>query len=150
MFPGIGTVINVVAIICGGSIGVLVGNRLSVKTRTLTTDVLGLVTLLGAASALMPMWSSQFRLAFPSGWPLLVILGSLLVGGLIGSALKLEEKLDSLESRSIENNKMISDIKSMVQTVVNKRNDKILSWGVGIIIALGGVIGWFITHYVIK
>ena len=62
----------------------------------------------------------------------------------------LEEKLDSLESRSIENNKMISDIKSMVQTVVNKRNDQIISWGVGIIIALGGVIGWFITHYVIK
>jgi uncharacterized protein YydD (DUF2326 family) len=62
----------------------------------------------------------------------------------------LEEKLDSLESRSIENNKMISDIKSMVQTVVNKRNDQIISWGAGIIIALGSVIGWFITHYVIK
>jgi uncharacterized protein YydD (DUF2326 family) len=62
----------------------------------------------------------------------------------------LEEKLDSLENRSIENNKMISDIKSMVQTVVNKRNDQIISWGLGIIVALGGVIGWFITHYVIK
>jgi hypothetical protein len=62
----------------------------------------------------------------------------------------LEEKLDSLEARSIENNKMIADIKSMVQTVVNKRNDQIISWGVGIIIALGSVIGWFITHYVIK
>jgi hypothetical protein len=62
----------------------------------------------------------------------------------------LEEKLDSLECRSIENNKMISDIKSMVQTVVNKRNDQIISWGLGIIIALGGVIGWIITHYVIK
>jgi hypothetical protein len=62
----------------------------------------------------------------------------------------LEEKLDSLEARSIENNKMIADIKSMVQTVVNKRNDQIISWGVGIIIALSGVIGWFITHYIIK
>lgn len=62
----------------------------------------------------------------------------------------LEEKLDSLEARSIENNKMISDIKIMVQAVVNKRNDQIISWGVGIIIALAGVIGWFITHYVIK
>jgi uncharacterized membrane protein YqgA involved in biofilm formation len=96
MFPGIGTVINVIAIISGGFIGVLVGNRLSLKTRTLTTDVLGLVTLLGAASALVPMWSSQFLTAFPKGSPLLVVLGSLLIGGLIGSALKLEEKLDSL------------------------------------------------------
>ena len=62
----------------------------------------------------------------------------------------LEEKLDSLENRSIENNKMIADIKSMVQTVVNKRNDQIISWGLGIIVTLGGVIGWFITHYGIK
>ena len=62
----------------------------------------------------------------------------------------LEEKLDSLEARSIENNKMISDIKIMVQAVVNKRNDQIISWGLGIIVALGGVIGWFITHYLIK
>ena len=62
----------------------------------------------------------------------------------------LEEKLDSLEARSIENNKMIADIKGMVQTVVNKRNDQIISWGVGIIVALGGVIGWLLTHYVIK
>ena len=96
MFPGIGTVINVVTIIAGASIGVLVGNRMSIKTRVLLTDVLGLVTLLGAASALMAMWSSRFNLAFPKGWPLLVVLGSLLIGGLAGSALQLEDKLDTL------------------------------------------------------
>jgi hypothetical protein len=62
----------------------------------------------------------------------------------------LEEKLDSLEAKSIESNKMISDIKSMVQTVVNKRNDQIISWGLGIIVALGGVVGWLVTHYVLK
>jgi hypothetical protein len=62
----------------------------------------------------------------------------------------LEEKLDSLEARSIENNKMISDIKIMVQAVVNKRNDQIISWGLGIIVALGGVIVWFVTHYIVK
>ena len=58
----------------------------------------------------------------------------------------LEEKLDSLEARSIENNKMISDIKSMVQTVVNKRNDQIISWGVGIIVTLVGALGWSAAH----
>lgn len=62
----------------------------------------------------------------------------------------LEEKLDSLETRSIENNKMISDIKGMVQTVVNKRNDQIISWGLGIIAILSGTVGWLLTHYVIK
>ncbi|TRZ56336.1 MAG: DUF554 domain-containing protein [Streptomycetaceae bacterium] len=95
MFPGIGTLINVVGIISGASIGVVIGNRMGVKTRTLLTDVLGLVALLGAASALIPMWSEGFSTAFPKGWALLVILGSLLIGGLIGSALDLESRLDS-------------------------------------------------------
>ena len=96
MFPGIGTLINVFTIIAGASIGVLVGNRMTSKTRVLLTDVLGLVTMLGAASALIAMWSPQFISAFPKGWPLLVVLGSLLIGGLIGSALQLENKLDGL------------------------------------------------------
>jgi uncharacterized membrane protein YqgA involved in biofilm formation len=52
--------------------------------------------LLGAASALIPLWSRRYVDAFPQGWSLLVILGSLLLGGLIGSALKLENKLDSM------------------------------------------------------
>lgn len=95
MFPGIGTVINVVTIIGGASIGVLVGNRMGSKTRVLLTDVLGLVTLLAAASALSPMWSLRFTAAFPKGWALLVVLGSLIIGGLIGSALALEDKLDA-------------------------------------------------------
>ncbi|TRZ72473.1 MAG: DUF554 domain-containing protein [Streptomycetaceae bacterium] len=96
MFPGIGTVINIATIIGGASIGVLVGNRMSDKTRVLLTDVLGLVTMLGAASALVAMWSPQYLSAIPKGWPLLVVLGSLLIGGLIGSALQLENKLDAL------------------------------------------------------
>ena len=62
----------------------------------------------------------------------------------------LEEKLDSLEAKSSETNKMVSDIKGMVQTVVNKRNDQIISWGLGIIVALGSAIGWLVTHYIIK
>jgi uncharacterized membrane protein YqgA involved in biofilm formation len=99
MFPGIGTLINIVMIISGASIGVLVGNRMGIRTRILLTDVLGLVVLVSAASALIPMWSSQYTSAFPQGWALLVILGSLLIGGLIGSALDLESKLDDLGER---------------------------------------------------
>ena len=96
MFPGAGTLINVLTIISGASLGVLVGNRMNSRTRTLLTDVLGLVTLLGAGSALIPLWSDRYVQALPKGWTLLVILGSLLIGGLIGSALKLEDRLDKL------------------------------------------------------
>lgn len=96
MFPGVGTLINIFTIITGASLGVLVGNRMNSKTRTLLTDVLGMVTLLGAGSALIPLWSERYINALPKGWTLLVVLGSLLIGGLVGSAFRLEEKLDSL------------------------------------------------------
>lgn len=96
MFPGVGTIINIITIISGASLGVLVGNKMPIRTRTLLTDVLGLVTLLGAASALIPLWSSRYTEALPQGWTLLVVLGSLLIGGLIGSALRLENRLDAL------------------------------------------------------
>jgi len=95
-FPGLGTLINVVTIIGGAAFGVLIGSRVSEKLRDLVTDILGLVTLLAAASALIPLWSSEYISALPKGWTLLCVLGSLLIGALIGSALHLEEKLEVL------------------------------------------------------
>ncbi|MEY3430445.1 MAG: hypothetical protein RJB30_377 [Actinomycetota bacterium] len=93
MFPGIGTVINVIAIIIGSFVGKLGGNLLPERTRTLITDVLGAVTLLGAASALMALWDEEMG-SLPSGSPILIILGALLLGGLIGSAVQLEKRLE--------------------------------------------------------
>ena len=60
MIIGLGTLINVVAIIAGSAIGVVAGSRLALKTRDLITDVLGLITILAAASAVIPMFSSEF------------------------------------------------------------------------------------------
>ena len=95
-FPGLGTLINTVTIIGGAALGVLIGSRVGEKLRNLITDILGLVTLLAAASALIPLWSTEYVSALPKGWALLCVLGSLLVGALIGSALHLEEKLEVL------------------------------------------------------
>lgn len=94
MFVGFGTLVNIFTIIGGASLGVLVGGRMSSRTRTLITEVLGLITILGAGSALAPLWSQRYTSSLPKGWPLLAILGSLLIGGLIGSALSLETRLD--------------------------------------------------------
>ena len=94
MFVGLGTVINIATIIGGASVGVLIGARMSDRTRSLITDVLGLITILGAVSALAPMWNQSYISSIPKGWSLLAILGTLLIGGLIGSALKLENRLD--------------------------------------------------------
>ena len=96
MFVGVGTVVNIATIIGGAGLGVLIGSRMLLRTRTLITEVLGLITILGAVSALAPMWGSRYINALPNGWTLLAILGSLLIGGLIGSALNLESRLDSI------------------------------------------------------
>ena len=93
---GLGTLINIVGIVAGSTVGVLAGSRLAVKTRDLITDVLGLITILAAAGAVIPLFSSDFASSLPKGWTLLSILGSLLIGGLIGSALKLEDRLEML------------------------------------------------------
>jgi len=95
MFAGVGTLINVVAILIGSSIGILAGTRITKKSQSLITDVLGLITALGAASALAPLWSPTFQASLPQSSALLVILASMLIGGLIGSALSLENRLDS-------------------------------------------------------
>ena len=52
MFPGVGTVVNVVTVLLGSAIGVLLGHRIPDRVRDLVMDALGLVTLLiGGLSA---------------------------------------------------------------------------------------------------
>jgi uncharacterized membrane protein YqgA involved in biofilm formation len=52
VFPGIGTMVNVLAVLVGSGVGLLLGARLPTRTRDTVTDALGLVTLLiGALSA---------------------------------------------------------------------------------------------------
>jgi uncharacterized membrane protein YqgA involved in biofilm formation len=95
MFIGLGTAINLGAIIVGATIGIAAGARLKAPAQRLITDVLGLITLLGAVSALIPLWSKSFNDSLPQGAPLLAILLTMLLGGLIGNALSLETRLDS-------------------------------------------------------
>ena len=95
MFVGIGTLINVAAIAIGSFLGISLGSKLADKSQKMITDVLGLVTLLGATSALIPLWSRSFNDSLPKGSALLLILASMLLGGLIGSVMNLEDKLDS-------------------------------------------------------
>ena len=92
----IGTFINVVAILIGTTLGTLIGSRIPNRTRTLVTDALGLVSFLAAAGAASSMWNSDFVQAVGEGWPILVVLASLLIGGLIGSALRIEDRLNGL------------------------------------------------------
>lgn len=95
MFVGLGTVFNLSTIIVGAVIGIALGGRLPKRSQKMITDVLGLITILGATSALIPLWSRDFKESFPDGSPLLLILASMLLGGLLGTALKIEKRVES-------------------------------------------------------
>lgn len=92
---GLGTIINVVAIVVGATLGVLIGDRLPEKMSRVLTDAMGLVVLVIGALNLMALWDKEFVSAVTSAGTLLVVLAALLVGGITGSLLKIEERLEA-------------------------------------------------------
>lgn len=94
--PGIGTALNVCTVLIGAGLGIRVGHRLSERTRTTVTDCLGLITLLMAGLSAMAVRDAAFSRAVGSHAPVLIVLGSLLVGAVLGSAVGIEERLESL------------------------------------------------------
>ncbi|MFN8195045.1 MAG: DUF554 domain-containing protein [Nocardioidaceae bacterium] len=96
MFVGIGTVVNVATVLAGAVLGVLLGNRLPARTRDLVTDGLGLVTLLIAATSAWSVLDPALAAEVGNSAPMLIVLGSLLVGGIVGSLARLEQRVESL------------------------------------------------------
>lgn len=96
MIPGIGTIVNVATVLLGATIGVLLGNRLPVRTRDLVTDALGLVTLLIAGTSAMAVLDVDLADRVGDSAPMLIVLGALLVGGIAGSLLRLEQRVEAL------------------------------------------------------
>jgi uncharacterized membrane protein YqgA involved in biofilm formation len=93
---GLGTLINVVAILVGATIGVLVGHRLPERTRSTVTDALGLVTLVIGGLNVVALRDQPFVDAVGGSATLLIVLGALLIGGILGSLLQLEKRLEDV------------------------------------------------------
>ncbi|MDE0778303.1 DUF554 domain-containing protein [Nocardioides sp.] len=96
MIPGTGTAVNVAAVLLGAVLGKLLGNRLPERTRDLVTDGLGLVTLLIAATSAMAVLDPDLSDVVGTSAPLLIVLGSVLIGGIVGSLLRLESRVEGL------------------------------------------------------
>ncbi|MBI4590382.1 MAG: DUF554 domain-containing protein [Candidatus Rokubacteria bacterium] len=77
-----GTLVNVAAVLVGGGFGLLVGRRLPERLRGIITDGLGLATLLIGV-----------RLALKAD-NMLIVIGSLVAGGLLGEWWNLEQRLE--------------------------------------------------------
>ena len=88
MLRGAGTLLNVLTVLVGSAIGVLLGNRLPERTRDVVTDGLGLVTLLVAATSAATVLDPDLSDAVGTSAPVLIVLGSVLIGGIIGSLLR--------------------------------------------------------------
>lgn len=84
--PISGTLLNVFTVLMGGTFGLLVGGRLPERFQSIIFNGLGLATMLiGVQNALKT-------------GNILILLGSILVGGLLGELLQLDQHLENLGS----------------------------------------------------
>ena len=90
-----GTFVNASAIVLGAGIGTLLGGRLSSGVRSTVTDILGIFVLVLGASDALGTFGDELSTSLGSA-AVLVILGSLLLGGVIGEAIDLEGWLHRL------------------------------------------------------
>jgi len=77
-----GTVINVLTVVAGGTLGTLLGERLPSRIRHIVMQGVGLVTL--AVGMSMAITTENF----------LLVLLSIVIGGILGEWWRLEERLD--------------------------------------------------------
>jgi uncharacterized membrane protein YqgA involved in biofilm formation len=79
-----GTLVNTATVILGSSVGLLIGARFSERINTIVMHALGLATLL-----------IGFKMAFKTE-NILLVIGSLAIGGIVGELLKIEEGLERI------------------------------------------------------
>ncbi|MEK9664814.1 MAG: DUF554 family protein, partial [Candidatus Nanopelagicales bacterium] len=91
---GLGTLLNMAAIVVGSAVGVLVGGRLPERTRDLITQALGLITLVVAALNIVALLDADWIADVGASTPVLIVLGSVVIGGVVGSLLHIEDKVE--------------------------------------------------------
>lgn len=90
---GLGTIINVAAILAGGILGLVGGCRLGEKCQDTLTKVMGVSTIFLSIAGAMEEMLSIKNGALTSGGTLLLVI-SLALGALVGEMLDLTGKLD--------------------------------------------------------
>ena len=81
---GLGTLINTATVLIGGSVGLIIGDRIPERIRTIVVQLIGLVTLgLGLGDVL-----KTHNMVFP--------LVGMVLGGIVGELLAIERRLEGL------------------------------------------------------
>ena len=91
---GLGTLINLGTVAFGGALGLFVGDRLPERMRVTIMQGLGLVTLAVGITGLEPLYDADLGLR-----RFIILIGSIIAGGLMGEALNLEDRLERFGNR---------------------------------------------------
>lgn len=91
---GLGTVINLATVLVGGAVGVYAGHRFPERMRVTMMQGLGLATIAIAVVGFEPLLDAELGLRRA-----VIMIGALTVGAVIGEALRIEERLESLGDR---------------------------------------------------
>ncbi|MFP5352749.1 MAG: DUF554 domain-containing protein [Actinomycetota bacterium] len=91
---GLGTVVNLITVAVGGSVGVLIGHRFPAPMRRTIMQGLGLVTIAVAVTGFAPLLDADEGLKRA-----VIAIGSVIAGGIVGEALRLEDRLASVGDR---------------------------------------------------
>ena len=92
---GLGTIINTLAVIVGGLIGMCLKNGLKKNLQDILMQACGVATVfIGASGTLAKMFVIKNDIISTQGTMLLIF--SLVLGGLVGEAVNIEEKMDYL------------------------------------------------------
>lgn len=84
---GLGTIVNVVAVLGGTGVGLVVGGRLPERVRTTVLDGIGLLTICVGVAGFLQTRNAVF------------VVFALVIGTLLGEAVDIEGRLDSLGER---------------------------------------------------
>lgn len=95
---GLGTIINTVAVIVGGLVGLLLKNRMKERFQKSLIQACGVATIfIGVSGTLSRMLSVHNKTLETKGAMLLIL--SLVLGTLLGEALRLEDRMDGVGER---------------------------------------------------
>ena len=84
---GLGTLVNVAAVLAGTTAGLLIGGRLPERLRTTVLDAIGLLTICVGVAGFLETRNAVF------------VVFALVIGTVVGEALDIEGRLDSLGER---------------------------------------------------
>ena len=109
--PGFGTILNAVIMVITGSFGVFVGNKLPNRIRDISLSGLGLITIMVGVESFLDTSNAVIPLI------------SILIGGIIGSLIEIEKKLESAgewlktktyKNQNLKNNKSKNFVEGFV------------------------------------